>query len=51
MLLERGDTTLNTVDNDDRTSLLWAAGKGYAGIVLMLLERGDATPNTADKGG
>ena len=45
---------LNTVDNDGRTPLLWAAEKGHAGIVLMLLERGDATrptPKTVDKGG
>ena len=51
MLLEREDVTPNTTDTDGRTPLLWAAGKGHAGIVRMLLEREDVTPDTVDKVG
>ena len=37
MLLSREDLTINTVDEDGRTPILWAAENEHADIVAMLL--------------
>ena len=49
VLLHQGDVAPDTLDNDGRTRLSWAARNGYGGIVKILLQQGDATPDTTDK--
>ena len=46
MLLEREGVNPNTADGEyGQTPLLWAAQRGYEGIVKLLLERADLNPD------
>ncbi|KAF8421802.1 ankyrin repeat-containing domain protein [Tirmania nivea] len=51
LLLERNDVDINATDNNGRSPLSLAAGRGHEAVVRLLLERNDVDVDSNDKYG